>query len=111
MVTMKTIAEINQICPYHPNEWQQGYGIWQAGFIEGEKVGAIEQKTIDDEEYRKDMAYTATKRQELIDKACEWLKNNLPITTEEEARSLHWKVITPDNLNVLICDFKKAIED
>lgn len=46
---MKTIAEINEIAPYHPCEWQQGYGIWQAGYMEGQKNGASEQKEIDKE--------------------------------------------------------------
>lgn len=41
---MKTIEEINEIAPYHPNEWQQGYGIWQAGYMAGQKDGAAEQK-------------------------------------------------------------------
>lgn len=45
---MKTIAEINEIAPYHPCEWQQGYGIWQAGYMAGQKNGATEQKAIDD---------------------------------------------------------------
>lgn len=40
---MKTIEEINEIAPYHPCEWQEGYGIWQAGFLEGQKSGAAEQ--------------------------------------------------------------------
>lgn len=44
---MKTIAEINEIAPYHPCEWQVGYGIWQAGFMEGQKSGAEDQKAID----------------------------------------------------------------
>lgn len=44
---MKTIEEINKICPYKSNEWQQGYGIWQSGFIEGERIGAKEQQQID----------------------------------------------------------------
>lgn len=45
---MKTIEEINEIAPYHPLEWQQGYGIWQAGYMEGQKNGATEQKAIDE---------------------------------------------------------------
>lgn len=36
---MKTIEEINEIAPYDPFEWQEGYGIWQAGFMEGQKSG------------------------------------------------------------------------
>lgn len=36
---MKTIEEINKIAPYHPCEWQEGYGIWQDGFMEGQKSG------------------------------------------------------------------------
>lgn len=44
---MKTIEEINEIAPYHPCEWQQGYGIWQSGYMEGQKNGADEQKAID----------------------------------------------------------------
>lgn len=45
--------------------------------------GAIDQKVIDDKEYRKDMAYLATKRQELIDKACEWIDKQWDYITEE----------------------------
>lgn len=47
---MKTIEEINEIAPYHPCEWQQGYGIWQSGYLEGQKNGATEQKAIDHSE-------------------------------------------------------------
>lgn len=39
---MKTIEEINELAPYHPCEWQQGYGIWQNGFMEGQKSEAAE---------------------------------------------------------------------
>lgn len=46
---MKTLGEINEIAPYHPCEWQQGYGIWQHGYMEGQKSGAAEQKKIDKE--------------------------------------------------------------
>lgn len=41
---MKTIEEINEIAPYHSCEWQQGYGIWQAGYMAGQKDAAAEQK-------------------------------------------------------------------
>lgn len=50
---MKTIKEINDIAPFHPNEWQQGYGIWQWGFREGQDYGATEQKAIDIDEIPK----------------------------------------------------------
>jgi len=59
--------------------------------------GAEEQKSIDDSEYRKDMAYIATKKQEWIDKACEWLLNNA-----------RW-VLTMDD-EMFVAEFRKAIE-
>lgn len=76
---MKTFEEINEIAPYHPCEWQQGYGIWQAGYMEGQKNGASEQKEIDDADSGKELLYVVNKttervKREMIDKACEWLK-------------------------------------
>jgi len=35
-----------------------------------------EQQRINDERWRKDMTYVVTKKQEWIDKACEWLKEH-----------------------------------
>lgn len=95
---MKTIEEINAIAPYDPYEWQQGYGIWQDGYMEGQKGGATEQKAID------------------IEKACEWIeshfrdienpdfysKRNHP--TEVESM-YHWSV------KELVDDFRNAMEE
>lgn len=39
---MKTIEEINDIAPYAPDGWQEGYGIWQGGYIQGQKDAANE---------------------------------------------------------------------
>lgn len=45
--------------------------------------GATEQKTIDDEEYRKDMRYVGVKREELIEKACNWTCSQCPLRCRE----------------------------
>ena len=72
---MKTIEEINKICPYKSNEWQQGYSIWQSGFIEGEKIGIEEQKQIDDANLQERFEKVLNgQKWDLIDRACEWLK-------------------------------------
>lgn len=74
---MKTIEEINEIAPYQPCEWQEGYGIWQAGFMEGQKSGADEQKAIDDRECETMVGYAVNEcKQVMIDKAREWFKYN-----------------------------------
>ena len=39
--------------------------------------GAKDQKDIDHEEWKKDMRYVNVRKQELIDKACEWLRENV----------------------------------
>lgn len=67
---MKTIEEINKIAPYHPLEWQEGYGIWQSGYMEGQKNGAAEQKAIDEDHLRE-------VKKMLIDRAYSWLVHNL----------------------------------
>ncbi|MBQ0154759.1 MAG: hypothetical protein KBS70_08280 [Bacteroidales bacterium] len=79
---MKTIAEINEIAPYHPCEWQQGYGIWQSGYMEGQKNGAAEQKAIDEDAMEaivEESAIRVTEMQKAIDieKACEMYEKEL----------------------------------
>lgn len=81
MINMKTIEEINKIALYHPNEWQQGYGIWQSGFIEGEKIGAEERRKID------------------MDKALEYLEVALQCG------------VHPCNKESFIMGFKKVMEE
>lgn len=72
---MKTVEEINAISPFKSNEWQQGYGIWESGFIEGERIGAEEQKAIDNSQLPNRYEKALNKQKQiLIDKACEWLK-------------------------------------
>lgn len=85
---MKTIEEINEIAPYHPLEWQQGYGIWQSGYMEGQKNGATEQKAIDDEErdtavYNLLMLKLDDEKKLWLDKACKaFCKARCPLQYE-----------------------------
>lgn len=45
-------------------------------FINGYIKGATDQKEIDNEEWQKDMRYVNVRKQELIDKACDFIKRN-----------------------------------
>jgi len=61
--------------------------------------GATEQKAIDDAEWRKDMAYIATKKQEWIDQACEWL-------TQRLAFGIH-----PSNGASVVTEFRNKMQE
>lgn len=75
---MKTIEEINEIAPYHPCEFQQGYSIWQSGYMEGQKNGASEQKAIDDAELHQRFEKVLNgQKWDLIDKACRCYCDNI----------------------------------
>lgn len=75
---MKTFEEINEIAPYHPCEWQQGYGIWQAGYMQGQKDGAIEQKAIDDAELHQRFKKVLNgQKWDVIDAFREWLNDHI----------------------------------
>lgn len=44
-----------------------------------------------------------------FDKACDWLKTNLPVTTESEVKSRKYKIISEKNRDNFISNFLKAM--
>lgn len=71
-----TIEErANSSSPFEPHEWQEGYGLYESGFIQGAedqmKIDAAEMAKLNDE-WEQNLAI---QRAMLIDKAVEWFRH------------------------------------
>ncbi len=67
--------------------------------------GATDQKAIDDEEYRKDMRYVGVKREELIDRACDYLRAHI------DPKLVIYHDNTWRSLDEFIEQFRKAMKE
>lgn len=70
--------------------------------------GATEQKEIDNEEWQKDMRYVNIRKQELIDKACEWLMENV---SNYLYNTGGFEEYIPQCGDAMFIDFRKAMEE
>lgn len=74
---MNTLEErANSSSPFEPHEWQEGYGLYESGFVQGAedqmKIDANEMAKLN-EEWKQNLA---TQRAMLIDKAVAFLVDN-----------------------------------
>lgn len=77
-------------------------------FINGYIKGATDQKEIDNEEWQKDMRYVNIRKQELIEKACEWLQENV---NNYLYNTGGFEEYIPQCGDAMFIDFRKALEE